>query len=134
MFEYGPRPQQPLSEVEVFVGNILGKNGAQTRRQRELSMSMKERFEAELSFTIKCITKTANYLDDDEDDVDGETNDDRVLERSEQALALSMACLWVALNDEAEVWEYGKRGKVELRSFGYVAAAICLKEAGKLAR
>jgi len=39
-----------------------------------------------------------------------------------------MACLWVSLNEDAEVWEYGKRGKVKLQSFGYVAAAVCLKE------
>lgn len=131
MFEYGPRPQCPISEVEVFVGNILGKTGAQTTRQRELSTSMKERFEADLSFTIKCITKTCNYLYDGEDSEDGEANDGHVMGRCERALASSMACLWVALNESAKVWEYGKRGKVELRSFGYVAAAICLKEAEK---
>src|SRR5271155_1196403 len=100
MFEYGPRPQCPLSEVEVFVGNILGKTGAQTTRQRELSMSMKERFEADLSFTVKCITKYADHLYDGEDYEDGDANDDDVIERSEQAFALSMACLWVALNEE----------------------------------
>jgi hypothetical protein len=131
MFEYGPRPQCPLSEVEVFVGNILGRTGAQTTRQRDLSISMKEVFEAELSFTAKCITKTTSYLCDGEDGEDGKANDDGVMETSEEALALSMACLWVALNDEAGVWEYGKRGKVELRSFGYVAAAMCLKEVKK---
>ena len=134
MFEYGPRPQYPLSEVEVFVGNILGKTGAQTTRQRELSMSMKERFEADLSFTVKCITKYADYLYDGEDYEDGEANDDGVMEKREQAFALSMVCLWVVLNEEAGVWEYGRRGKVQLRSFGYVAAAVCLKEADKLAR
>jgi hypothetical protein len=132
MFEYGPRPQCPLSEVEVFVGNILGKTGAQTKRQRELSMSMKERFEAELSFTVKCITKTANHFYDGEDGEDGEANSYGVTEKREQALPLSMACLWVGLNESAEVWKYGKKGKVQLRSFGYVAAAVCLKEAERL--
>jgi hypothetical protein len=53
MFEYGPRPHLPLSEVEVFIGNILGKTGALTPRQRELSISMKERFEDILSSTVK---------------------------------------------------------------------------------
>jgi hypothetical protein len=128
MFEYGPRPQCPLSEVEVFVGNILSKTGAQTKRQRELSISMKERFEAELSFTVKCITKPTSHVYDDED---GEANDNDVMERGGQALALSMACLWVGLNERGRVWEYGKRGKVQLRSFAYLAAAVCMKEAEK---
>ena len=97
MFEYGPRPQCPLSEVEVFVGNIIGKNGAQTTRQRELSMSMKERFEADLSFTVKCITKTCNYLYDGDGSENGQANDGHVTGRSEQDLALSMACLWVGI-------------------------------------
>jgi hypothetical protein len=127
MFEYGPRPQHPLSEIEVFVGNIIGKTGAQTTRQRELSMSMKERFEADLSFTVKCITKTASLVYDGDED-ENRKEDDTITERSEQNLALSMACLWVALNEDAEVWEYGKRGKVKPQSFGYVAAAVCLKE------
>jgi hypothetical protein len=83
MFEYGPRPQCPLSEVEVFVGNILGKTGAQTKRQRELSMSMKERFEAELSFTVRCITKTVSYFYDGEDGEDGEANNDGAMEKGE---------------------------------------------------
>jgi hypothetical protein len=132
MFEYGPRPQCPLSEVEVFVGNILGKTGAQTTRQRELSMSMKERFGADLSYTVKCITKPASHLYDEEDGEDGEANDDVVMKRKMQALALCMACLWVGLNEDAQVWEYEKRGKVEPRSFGYVAAAVCLKQAQTL--
>ena len=132
MFEFGPRPQNPLSEVEVFVGNIIGKNGAQTTRQRELSMSMKERFEADLSFIVKCITKSNSHLYDGEEGGNGEPNDGLTGETGEETLALSMACLWVGLREEAEVWEYGKRGKVELQSFAYVAAAVCLKEAEKL--
>jgi hypothetical protein len=83
MFEYGPCPQFPLSEVEVFVDNILGKTGAQTKRQRELSKSMKERFEAELSFTVRCITKTVGHLYDGEDGEDGEANNDDAMEERE---------------------------------------------------
>jgi hypothetical protein len=130
MFEYGPRPHKLLSEVEVFVGNILSKTGAQTKRQRDLSISMKERFEAGLSLTIRYITRNYDYsYDEGDEEIHANGNKEAI----EHALAVSMACLWVAVHEEAEVWEYGKRGRVELRSFGYVAAAVCLKEAEKFA-
>jgi hypothetical protein len=108
MFEFGPRPYVlPLSEVEVFMGNILGKTGALTSRQRELCISMKERFGDMLSFTVKWIRGA------DPEHVSG----------------LSVACLWVALNEKPKVWENGKNREMEgLRSFGYVAAAVCLRE------
>jgi hypothetical protein len=110
MYEYGPRPHTPLSEVEVFVGDILGKAGAPSRNLRELSISMKERWEEELSFAVDCITK------------EGERNERTTLE-------LSMACLWVGLNDpEKKVWDGGRMDELKLRSFKYVAAALCLKE------
>jgi hypothetical protein len=130
MFEYGPHPHKPLSEVEVFVGNILSKTGAQTKRQRDLSISMKERFEEGLSLTVRYITQSNDYSYDEEGE---ETNGNENKEANEQVLAVSMACLWVAVNEGADVWRYGKRGRVELRSFGYVAAAVCLKEAEKFA-
>jgi hypothetical protein len=108
MFEFGPRPYVlPLSEVEVFMGDILGKTGALTSRQRELCISMKERFSDVLSFTVKWIR-----------DAD-----------PEHVLGVSAACLWVALNDKSKVWEDVKNRKMEgLRSFGYVAAAVCERE------
>jgi hypothetical protein len=104
MFEFGPRPYVlPLSEVEVFIGDILGKTGALTSRQRELCISMKERFSDVLSFTVKWIR--------------------------ELLLGVSVACLWVALNEKSKGWEDGKNRKMDgLRSFGYVAAAVCLRE------
>jgi hypothetical protein len=131
MFEFGPRPQCPLSEVEVFVGNIIGKTGAQTTRQRELSTSMKERFEADLSFIVRCIKKPTSHVFEGDEGENWSVSDDLVPQSNEPDLALSMACLWIGLNEEAQVWEYGKRGKVELRSFAYVAAAVCLKEVQK---
>ena len=131
MFEYGPRPHKPLSEVEVFVGNILGKTGAQTKRQRDLSISMKERFESDLSLTVRYITQGNDYSYEEEEDENANGNENK--EEKEQALAVGMACLWVAVNEKADVWKYGKRCRVELRSFGYVAAAVCLKEAEKFA-
>ena len=120
MFEYGPRPHLPLSEVEVFVGNILGKAGALTTRQRELCISMKERFEDTLSSTVKWIMDKEHFYDD------AESKADRAA--PEHVLGLSMACLWVALNEESRLWKSGKKRMSKLMSFGYVAAAVCFME------
>jgi hypothetical protein len=57
MTEYSDHPLRPLSEVEVFVGNILGRTGAQSKRQRELSTSLKEKFDLDSAFFVSCILK-----------------------------------------------------------------------------
>jgi hypothetical protein len=94
MFEYGPRPRSPLSEIEVFIGDILGKNGALNTRQRELCISMKERFGEALSSAVKWIRDEDDHSED--------------ITEPKSVLDLSMACLWLALNDEAgEFWVCG---------------------------
>ena len=120
MYEYGPRPNFPLSEVEVFIGNILGKTGALPTHQRELCISMKDRFADILSFTVKWIRR------EECDHEDAESRPERAA--PEYILGLSMACLWVALNEGSKIWESGKNRRSKLRSFGYVAAAVGLAE------
>jgi hypothetical protein len=88
------------------VGNILGKTGAQSRRQHELSISMKERFNDDLAYIVNCIVKDGS-------------------ERSEESLERSMACFKVGLGPGTNISKTGG----ELVSFRYVAAAVCLKEA-----
>jgi len=80
MTEYNSHPHRPLSELEAFVGNILGKTGAPNKHQRDLSTSMKEKFEEDSLFIVNCILK------------DGHT-------WSEESLERSMACLAVSLED-----------------------------------
>lgn len=106
MVDYSDHPKRPLSELEVFVGNILGPTGAQSRTQRELSVSLKEKFDEDADWFVKCITR------DDE-------------EHSDEALERSMACLAVSLEDRS--W-----GHVKLQSFKYLAAAVCLREVDRL--
>ncbi|RDL29987.1 RNA-dependent RNA polymerase [Venustampulla echinocandica] len=108
MVEYGQHPSRPLSELEVFVGDILGKTGVQNRHQREQSKTMKERFEEDTTFIVNCILR------------DGE-------EWSDEALARSIACLAVSLTDTGS-----SKRRENLLSFKYVAAAICLREVQKL--
>jgi hypothetical protein len=108
--EYSPQPSRPLSELEVFVGNILGKTGAQSKKQHELSVSMKERFNEDLEYIVNCILKDGN-------------------ERSEESLARSMACFRVGLEPGTRSLRSGKEKMV---SFGYVAAAVCMKEVERM--
>jgi hypothetical protein len=105
MSEYSDNPRRPLSETEVFVGNILGKTGAQSKRQRELSTTMKDRFNSDVAFIINNIVK------------DG-------ADPSMEALERSVACFYVSFK------EIGRKRRMdgELVSFRYVAAAVCLKE------
>jgi hypothetical protein len=107
MTDYSQHPQRPLSELEAFTGNILGKTGVPNRHQRELSKTMKEKFDEDATFIVNCILK------------DGE-------EWSDQALERSIACLAVSLLDS----KYKTREK--LLSFKYVAAAVCLREVERL--
>jgi hypothetical protein len=104
MTEYSEHPVRPLTEIEVFIGNILGKTGAQSRHQRELSTSMKDKFEEEALFIVNCIIKDGG-------------------DWAEDSLERSMACLAVSLE---QTKTYRKRE--QLLSFKYVAAAICLRE------
>jgi len=109
MTQYSTHPVHPLQEKEVFVGNIIGKTGAQSKRQRENSVSMKEKFERDVAFTISCIVK-----------------DPTTGKESEEALERSIACLAVAMEEKLPRKKVGV-----LRSFLYVAAAVCLKEVEK---
>jgi hypothetical protein len=106
MVDYSDHPHRPLTELEAFVGNILGRTGAQSKNQRELSTSLKEKFDEDAAYLFKSITR------------DGDEYSDEALERS-------MACLAVSLEDRS-------LGREELQSFKYVAAAVCLREVDRL--
>ncbi|KAG9237482.1 rna-dependent rna polymeras-like protein [Amylocarpus encephaloides] len=107
MTEYSGHPSRPLSELEVFTGNILGKTGVPTRRQHELSKTMKEKFNEDMAFIVNCILKDGDKL-------------------SEDSLSRSIACFAASLEDDS----HDRRER--LSSFKYVAAAICLKEVNKI--
>lgn len=110
MLQYSSNPRHFISEIEVFSGNILGKNGAQSKRQREFSKKMKEKHDRAIEYTVLCITRG-----------DGEGDDGRA-----EALERSIACLDVACNT-VRVRKVGA-----LVSFVWIAVAVCLKEVQKL--
>lgn len=106
MFSYSIHPNQPLSEVEVFCGTILGTNSAQSKRQKEFSATMKEKHDRDVSYTVACIRHG---------DEDSPT----------EALERSLACLEVALFSKTTE---SQRKIGALVSFGWIAASVCLKE------
>ncbi|RAL66282.1 hypothetical protein DID88_005953 [Monilinia fructigena] len=105
MHQYSEHPSRPISEREVFVGNILGKVGSVSKKQRELCTSMKEKYDDTAAFIIDCIIK-------DEDDY------------SEEALEQSIACFAVSLDEKSP---HSTRDQ-PLKSFRYLAAGVCLRE------
>jgi hypothetical protein len=104
MTNYSDHPLRPLSELEAFIGNIVGKSGAQNKIQHENSRKMKEKVEENNRYTVDCILK------------DGK-------EYSEEALERSLACLAVSLEDSGK-----RRKKDSLLSFKYLAASVCLRQ------
>lgn len=98
-----------LSEQEVFIGNILGKTGAQTKRQHDLSVSMNERFDADLAYIV---SRIAHNDDGDEDHLGG--------------LELSAACFLASIEELPDLATVQKNEG--LVSFRYVAAALCFRE------
>ncbi|KAI9697852.1 MAG: hypothetical protein M1820_007639 [Bogoriella megaspora] len=111
MHEYSTMAFKPLTEIEVVTGIIFGGNeGAQPKRTRELNNEMKDQFDREVEFMIRRITHS-----DDEEEAS-----------REDSLALAIACFTIA--EEHRV----ARRIGELKSFRYIAAAVCLKEFKKI--
>lgn len=103
MLEYSDHPLRPLSELEAFAGNILGKTGAQSRIQHDTSVKMRERIEENNTFIVNCIVRDGSKY-------------------SKEALERSMACLGASLA------ESGRKKHNQLLSFKYLAAAVCLRQ------
>lgn len=108
MSEYSVHPRHPPHEVEVFMGALIDRDGKQSKRQREYSMSMYGRIERDIAYFIDCIRRGPS---DDEEAADGE------------ALARSIACVAVAME------KYNLAGeKRVMRSWSWVAVTTCLRQ------
>ncbi|KAF1956713.1 RdRP-domain-containing protein [Byssothecium circinans] len=105
-----PHRGKPLTELEVFSGNILGKKErASTRYLREANMEVRERFNRDVSSFIRRI-RTGDGLGDEEN----------------EAFPRAIACFKIAL--ETRGWE----NYSHLKSWKYVAAAVCLEQLYKV--
>ena len=99
---------KPLTELEVFSGNILGKKErAATRYIREANQEVQERFDRDVGAIIRNIINGDGEFEGDDDS---------------EALPRSIACFKVALQSKG--WE----NQVTLKRWKYVAAAVCLEQ------
>ena len=105
-YDYSLHPGHPLHEVEVVTGCALG--SIFNRRLKDSIHAMREQFGRDIAYTRSAIR----------------TDDDGSIE---EALPRSIACLWLAVNKPGlkKTWD---SKVVELKSFAYVAAAVCLEE------
>ena len=55
MWHFSENPRAPITEVEVFCGFILNKRGAQTRRQGDSSIKLKEEIDRIMTWIVKQI-------------------------------------------------------------------------------
>lgn len=111
LYEYQPSPHQPLTEQELFAGTILGRaGGASNRRLRDITNTMRERFEEILDFTTSRILH-GNFGTEEDDG-------------GSEALPRAIACLAVAMEEEG----LRDRKAGVLRSFRYIAAGSVLRE------
>ncbi|KPI41804.1 putative RNA-dependent RNA polymerase 1 [Cyphellophora attinorum] len=104
MSYYAIRRTDALTEKEVFIGTIMGRQGSMSKKQREWSEDMKARFGWELR------------------DIKGWMQE-RVLEDEEDITNMAVACLHVAVHEQSELAK-----KEELKSFGWFAAGLCMPE------
>jgi hypothetical protein len=56
MMEYSESPHRRITELEAIVGNILGRTGAPSRKQRENSTSLKEKVHEDVTAIVNWIT------------------------------------------------------------------------------
>ena len=90
------------------MGSLIDRDGKQSKRQREYSMSMYGRIERDVAYFVDRIKKGAV---DDEETSDAET------------LARSIACVAVAMKKQSLAGE-----KKVMRSWGWIAVATCLRQ------
>lgn len=157
MINYASHPAHALSEVEVFCGHIFGyKNGMPSKRQRENSVTMREKHERDVQRLISLIIDGVSVVDGK---VDGKIVIGSGGGRGD-ALERSIACLALAVGvvspeggpgpggfgrtsflgggnstahhhlGNSSSSSSSRPGKVGagLVSFGWIVAAVCLKE------
>lgn len=111
MSSYGSTRSEYLTEKEVFIGSIVGRSGAGSKRRREQSDFMKSQFNAEIR-DLKAWMEDQTAEDEDEDGY----------------LCLAVACLCVAVNKPSNGYVASTKLTTRLRSFGWFAAALCVPQ------
>lgn len=120
-YQFEPTARSPLSEHEVFAGSILGRQGGQQGKGlREMSKTMRERFETVVEYATARMTHGDAAVQETGDLDDLPERHGREFE----ALPRAIACMHVAVTEKG----YSDRKMGEMKSFGYVAAGVALRE------
>ncbi|KAI1656249.1 RdRP-domain-containing protein [Daldinia decipiens] len=129
--EYSDNFTKGLSELEVFTGYIFNKTGAQTRRQRDKSVRLKDDYDAIARWVESMIRKKKvdpRDSDDDDDcnDSDADSTDYYTDSRHHDStpLELSIACLHVGI-DKSKTFG---RNKDDFQTFKIISAQCALTE------
>ncbi|GKU00726.1 rna-dependent rna polymerase 1 [Fusarium langsethiae] len=132
MWHFSENPRVPLTEVEVFCGFILNKRGAQTRRQGDASMKLKEEIDRTMTWIVKQIRD--RRVGDGAETLTTMTEADEATSRwGEDVVELCWACVAVScIKKENAPDVYHANG--ELESFRIVAASCLVKELNSLTR
>ncbi|KAF5024311.1 hypothetical protein F66182_3588 [Fusarium sp. NRRL 66182] len=132
MWHFSENPRKALTEVEVFCGFILNKRGAQTRRQGDSSIKLKEDMDRIMTWIVKQIRDRG--VGESAETLSTATEASATPSRwREEVVELCWACVAVAcMKKENAPLLY--RGTGELESFRIVAACCLLKELNNLAR
>ncbi|RGP68784.1 hypothetical protein FLONG3_8047 [Fusarium longipes] len=132
MWHFSENPREPLTEVEVFCGFILNKRGAQTRRQGDASIKLKEEIDRTMTWIVKQIRDRG--VGDGVETLSTMTEVDAATSRwREEVVELCWACVAVACikKENASLLYHGTG---ELESFRVVAACCLIKELNNLAQ
>ncbi|KAJ4007046.1 hypothetical protein NW752_010460 [Fusarium irregulare] len=132
MWQFSENPRSPLTEVEVFCGFILNKRGAQTRRQNDSSIKLKEEIDRIMTWIVKQIRDRG--VGDKAETLSTATEADAATSRwREDVVELCWACVAVACI-KRENAPFLHRGTEDLESFRVVAACCLTKELNNLAQ
>ncbi|KAL4733170.1 RNA dependent RNA polymerase-domain-containing protein [Aspergillus similis] len=118
MANFSEHPIHPITELEVFIGQILNNSGVQTHRQRERSIKLKGEFERIASLILSQMRPPGP--------ITGYASEYDSLERC-------LACFHVAGETE-KGFGHRRRGWHRLESFRVVSACALLMEVEELER
>ncbi|CAK7222103.1 hypothetical protein SBRCBS47491_004756 [Sporothrix bragantina] len=138
MYEFSEHPTLPLTELEVFIGTIVNKTGAQTLRQRDRSRKLHDEYERISSWITaqmrphkkRSDQKPAPLVNTGNDDDDGfDSEDDSEdggvwLDERTAVLELCLACVHAQKLDRGG----RKEGKEQVESFWLVAGSALIRE------
>jgi hypothetical protein len=109
-YNFSFRQTQPLHELEVISGHILGSN---TRLMRDISRDMRDAFERDVAYVKDLIIRGTVHGDWSAED----------LESHAESLPRSIACFKLAMDEMSKL-----ERKNGVRSWKYLAAQVCLRE------